>query len=158
MEAEGWVCIQDDDDMTKEGLMMRLYPDDFADIESDPEDPSELDAGLYKIRYEYRGPHDDKNRDFCSEVLDLNLIYRKEDIDTMTTNVANPEFGSYSIWDYKGSYGCRHRWHRLVFFRKRNTKGQFLPNEGLENDKSVGPGETPAAVIPNDEVATTKNE
>jgi hypothetical protein len=90
-------------------------------------------------------------------VLDLNLIYRKEDIDTMTTNMANPEFGLYSIWDYKGSYGCRHRWHRLVFFRKRNPKGQFMPNEGLENDKNVGPSETPESVKPADEVATTKN-
>lgn len=157
LEDDGWVLIQEDENRTVEGIKLRLMPVGFNDISSDPEDPSFLDAGLYKIRYEYRGPKDDKNRDFCSEVLDLNLIYRKEDIDTMTTNMANPEFGSYSIWDYKGSYGCRHRWHRLVFFRKRNNKGQFLPNEGLENDKNVGPNETPAAVIPADTIATTKN-
>jgi len=158
LEKDGWVLIQDESKMTSEGLKLRLMPVGFSDISSNPEDPSFLDKGLYKIRYEYRGPRDDKNRDFCAEVLDLNLIYRKEDIDTMTTNMANPEFGMYSIWDYKGSYGCRHRWHRLVFFRKRNPKGQFLPNEGLENDKNVGPSATPAAVKPADEAATKKNE
>ena len=158
LEEDGWVLIQEDENRTVEGLKLRLMPVGFSDISSDPEDPSYLDAGLYKIRYEYRGPKDDKNRDFCGEVLDLNLIYRKEDIDTLTATTANPEFGIYSIWDYKGSYGCRHRWHRLVFFRKRNNKGQFLPNEGLENDKQVGPSATPEAVKPDDEAATTKNE
>lgn len=158
LEKDGWVLIQDESKMTREGVRLRLMPVGFSDISSDPEDPSYLDKGLYKIRYEYRGPRDDKNRDFCGEVLDLNLIYRKEDIDTMTTNMANPEFGLYSIWDYKGSYGCRHRWHRLVFFRKRNPKGQFLPNDGLENDKNVGPAATPEAVVPDDKEATKVND
>lgn len=158
LEDDGWVLIQEDENRTVEGVKLRLMPVGFSDISSDPEDPSYLDQGLYKIRYEYRGPRDDKNRDFCGEVLDLNLIYRKEDIDTMSSNVANPEFGIYSIWDYKGSYGCRHRWHRLVFFRKRKTNGQFLPNDGLENDKNVGPSATPAAVDPPDTEATTVNE
>jgi hypothetical protein len=160
LEKDGWVVIQEDEKMTPEGVKMRLMPVGFSNISSDPEDPSFLDRGLYKIRYEYRGPRDDKNRDFCGQVLDLNLIYRKEDIDTMSSNQANPEFGLYSIWDYKGSYGCRHRWHRLVFFRKRNPKGQFLPADGLENDKNVGPGETPPAVTSGlgDENATTENK
>jgi hypothetical protein len=157
LEKDGWVIIQEDEKLTREGVKLRLMPVGFSQISSDPEDPSYLDVGLYKIRYEYRGPRDDKNRDFCGEVLDLNLIYRKEDIDTLTTNVANPEFGSYSIWDYKGSYGCRHRWHRLVFFRKRGPRGGFLPNEGLENDKTVGPAATPDVVKPADDIATKKN-
>lgn len=158
LESDGWVLIQEDENRTVEGLKLRLMPVGFSEISSDPESPSYLDQGLYKIRYEYRGPRDDKNRDFCAEVLDLNLIYRKEDIDTMTSEAANPEFGIYSIWDYKGSYGCRHKWHRLVFFRKRNTKGQFLPNEGLENDKQVSPSTTPAAVNPDDADATKVND
>jgi hypothetical protein len=160
LEDDGWILVEDDGKLTKEGIKLKLSPERFNNISSDPEDPSYLDRGLYKIRYEYRGPRDDKNRDFCAEVLDLNLIFRKEDIDTMTSNQANPEFGIYSIWDYKGSYGCRHRWHRLIFFRKRNNKGQFLPNEGLENDKTVGPGQTPAEVVDTleDSNATTVNK
>lgn len=147
LEEDGYVLVQVDDMLTSEGVKLKLKRLQFQ-IESDPEDPSFLDKGLYKIRYEYRGPRDQKNRDFCAQVLDLNLIYRKEDIDTMTSNQANPEFGIYSIWDYKGSYGCRHKWHRLVFFRKRNPRGQFLPSDGLLNDKTVSPGETPAEVLP----------
>ena len=53
----------------------------------------------------------------------------------MSFTQSNPEFGTYSIYKYKGSFGCRHRWKRLIYFRKRNSSGQFLPNEGLENDK-----------------------
>jgi len=29
---------------------------------------------------------------------------------------ANPDFGHYSIFQYKGSYNCRHRWVRQVYF------------------------------------------
>jgi hypothetical protein len=157
LEADGYVLVMVDDMLTAEGVRMRLKRETFSNISSDPEAPSTVDAGLYKIRYEYRGPRDEKNRDFCGAVLDLNLIYRKEDIDTMTANQANPEFGMYSIWDYKGSYGCRHKWHRLVFFRRRE-RGRFLPNEGLENDRLVSPGETPPEVIPDDHNATTVNK
>jgi len=163
LEAEGWVLVQEDEKLTKEGIKLKLkpVPEEFqvstSKLDSEPEEPSVLDTGLYKIRYEYRGPFDKKNRDFCHAVLDLNYIYRFEDINEMSIEGANPEFGEYSIWDFKGSYGCRHRWHRLVFFRKRNSKGQFLPAEGLENDKLVGPAATPAAVIPDDEQATTVN-
>jgi hypothetical protein len=157
LEADGWVLTQVDEDLTEDGLKLKLEPQKFANISSEPEEISNLDVGLYKIRYEYRGPRDEKNRDFCAAVLDLNLIYRKEDIDTMTANGANPEFGNYSIWDYKGSYGCRHKWHRLVFFRKRD-RGRFLPNNGLENDKTIGPGSTPAEIIPDDSNATTINK
>ncbi len=147
LEADGWVLVQVDDTLTAEGIRLRLKKTQFQ-IESEPEDPSFLDKGLYKIRYEYRGPRDERNRDFCAKVLDLKLIYRKEDIDTMTSSQANPEFGIYSIWDYKGSYGCRHKWHRLVFFRKRDTRGRFMPGDGLVNDRTVSPGETPGEVLP----------
>ena len=157
LEKEGWVLMLDDDFLTKEGVMHKLNPVKFA-IASNPEQKSELDRALYKIRYEYRGPRDDKNRDFCASVLDMNLIYRKEDIDGMSDSATNPEFGDYSIWDYKGSYGCRHKWHRLVFFRKRNSQGRFMPNDGLENERTVSVSNTPSAVIPEDTKATTLNK
>jgi hypothetical protein len=162
LEAQGWVLVQVDDMLTAEGIKLKHDPDKFAvstaALESDPEADSSLDVGLYKIRYEYRGPRDERNRDFCAAVLDLKYIYRYEDINDMSSMMANPEFGSYSIWDYKGSYGCRHRWHRLVFFRKRDPRGRFLPDEGLENDRQVGPGDTPPSVIPDDKQATTVND
>lgn len=129
---------------------------EFA-ISSEPNKPSKLDGGLYKIRYQYAGPRDDKNRTFCAQVLSKNLIYRKEDISQMSFRSENKEFGTYSIFFYKGSYNCRHRWQRLVYFRKRTPSGQFLPNEGLKNDKRV-PVSTPEYKKPDDKRATKVNK
>jgi hypothetical protein len=74
---------------------------EFA-ISSEPNKPSKLDGGLYKVRYQYAGPRDDKNRTFCAQVLSKALIYRKEDISKMSFRGENREFGHYSIFFYKG--------------------------------------------------------
>ena len=70
-------------------------------------------GGQWLVRYEYTGPNDDKTRSFCSEVLSLGRLYTEEEI---KNGLSNPEFGNYSIWDYKGSYGCRHKWKRQIYF------------------------------------------
>jgi hypothetical protein len=70
-------------------------------------------SGMWYVRYKYSGPSDDKNRSFCAEILAIDRIYTEEEI---KNGLFNPEFGNYSIWDYKGSYGCRHVWERLIFF------------------------------------------
>lgn len=144
---DGFVLVKDGEDYTAEGLeiIADWFRDKYtqgsskyaSDISSDPEADSDLDYGLYKVRYEYFGPQDEKNRDFCDEVLTLDLIYRVEDINQMSDDEANPAFGSYDIFQYKGSYNCRHKWKRLVFFRKRDNKGRFLPPDGLLNDRIV---------------------
>ena len=173
----GWVLVMEDDEPTEEGKAMNIIElllkmtsngQEFSapgDLNTaDPEEPSSLDRALWKIRYEYAGPRDEKNRDFCARCLDLNLIYRKEDIDEMSAppGANSLEFGTYNIFDYKGSYGCRHRWRRLVFFRKRDSQGRFLPAEGLENDRLLRPGEVAgdinAALEPVDGEATKVND
>lgn len=90
-------------------------------VQSDPDKASRLDVkkgneGEWLVRYKYEGPKDNRNRKFCSELLSLGLLYRKEDIDAMTFRSENKEFGRYSIWKFKGSYGCRHHWRRQIFF------------------------------------------
>lgn len=70
-------------------------------------------SGQWLVRYIYTGPQDERNRSFCSEILSLNRIYTQEEIEN---GLSNPEFGNYSIFDYKGSYGCRHRWKRQIYF------------------------------------------
>lgn len=158
------------DKYTKQGYELVNVPDDIPDdqveaylkskynfaITSNPDEKSKLDTGLFKIRYKYEGPKDDANRTFCHNVLTKDLIYRKEDIDQMSFRSENSQFGTYSIFRYKGSYGCRHKWDRLVFFRKRNTNGQFLPNDGLENEKQVSKS-NPEYRRPNDVMATNVN-
>ena len=86
-------------------------------IESDTEKGSLQDTSNYRVLYKYEGPKDSKNRKFCRQVLDKNLLYRLEDINNMSLEGTNSEFSSYDIFTYKGSYNCRHRWVQK-FFRK----------------------------------------
>lgn len=155
---DGWVLVQEDDQLTDAGRELGLVPikenlpDEFA-IQSDPKAPSALDQGMFKIRYKYIGPRDEKNRDFCADVLDMNLLYRKEDIDMMSFSTTNPEFGTYSIFNYKGSYGCRHNWGRRVFFRT----GAVTGNQTIPETRKIPAVELPAPFAPNDDLAVKKN-
>lgn len=94
-------------------------------IESDPNLPSMMDTDKKLIRYVYKvlpgkgAPIIPTTRDFCREVVNLNLVYRKEDINQMSFRSENEEFGTYSIWKYKGSYGCRHYWDIRVYSKNK---------------------------------------
>lgn len=98
---------------------------DFA-ISAKPGEDSNLDrdkadgTGRWIVRYRYTGPLDGKNRNFCRRVLlyqnRTGKIFRKEDINQMSFRSENSEFGTYSIFNYKGSYGCRHKWTREIYF------------------------------------------
>lgn len=96
-------------------------------------------TGQWLVRYEYSGPQDSKNRSFCAEILALNRIYTEEEI---KNGLSNPEFGNYSIWDYKGSYGCRHIWKRKIYFEdyedgEVRSVGRVPKVERLLNDKDA---------------------
>lgn len=113
LEKLGFMLVAEGDKLTKEGESISYY---FA-ITSSPEESSKFDKGVYAVRYKYVGPRDEKNRTFCAEVLDADLIYRKEDIDMMSFRGENPmSKQNYSIFRYKGSYNCRHMWTRQVYF------------------------------------------
>jgi hypothetical protein len=93
-------------------------------------------SGNYKILYEYKGPKDSKNRDFCRRLLDLNMLFRKEDIQKMSVTGANSaEFGYYDIFTYKGSFGCRHRWTKKYVYQKKDSPG-LLEVAGLLLDQA----------------------
>ena len=104
LEKDGWIIEE-----MEEG-------EEFA-ITSKPDISSLEDYGKFQIRYQYTGPRDSKNRNFCAKMLSKNLIFRKEDINKLTIQGENSEFGIYDIFTYKGSYGCRHYWTRLKMFR-----------------------------------------
>ncbi len=126
--GENWqlVSIEDiaenEDELTAEQILSAL---DFR-IVAKPDEDSRLDrtkadgSGIWKVRYRYDGPQDSRNRNFCGKMLRYQgrtgKVFRKEDIDQMSFRTENGEFGTYSIFKYKGSYGCRHRWKRLIFF------------------------------------------
>lgn len=112
---------ENEDEFTVEDLEKIL---NFA-IKADPNGESSLDVtkgdeGKWLVRYKYDGVRDKKNRNFCRRVLDYQSrtgrVFRREDINQMSFRSENSEFGTYSIFRYKGSYGCRHKWQRLIFF------------------------------------------
>lgn len=103
------------------------------------------DAGLYKLRYAYSQNLSANSRDFCIEMVGMSkagAVFKYEDIQDMSDAGVNGEFApegqsTYDIFRWKGGAYCHHFWKRQIYFRKQE-KGRFLPNKGLDNDKRVG--------------------
>ena len=87
LEADGWIIEE-----MEEG-------EEFA-ITSKPNLSSLEDYGKFQIRYKYTGPRDSKNRNFCARMLSKDLIFRKEDINQLTIQSENSEFGIYNIFEF----------------------------------------------------------
>ena len=142
-DLDTWEVISEDsvnyekDDKQNEMLQLAV-----STGSAKPASKSEQDKGLFKVRYRYAGVKQTNTRPFCSAMLNAKKIYRKEDIIAMDDQVVNAGWGprgadTYSIWLYKGGGNCHHAWNRVVYFRKRNDQGEFLPNKGLTNDKRI---------------------
>lgn len=123
LEAQGWTIEE-------------VGEKDFA-ISSKPDLSSLEDYGKFKIRYSYQGPLDSRNRTFCSKMRKANLIYRKEDINQLTIQGENSEFGIYDIFTYKGSYGCRHYWQVLKMFKNEEGMEVTQTEESISEATSV---------------------
>ena len=79
-----------------------------------------IDGIKFITRYVYAGVTTAKSREFCKKMTAANKIYRKEDIERMSTQVVNEGWGArgantYSIWFYKGGGNCHHRWNKQVY-------------------------------------------
>ena len=79
-----------------------------------------IDGVKFVVRYKYEGQVTDKPREFCTEMVKANKIYRKQDILNMGSQVVNKGWGpkgadTYSIWLYKGGGNCHHRWNKQVY-------------------------------------------
>ena len=62
-------------------------------------------------------------------MMAANKIYRKEDIQAMSSRAVNPGWGpnganTYDIWLYKGGGSCHHKWLRQTF-KIKGTKGSI---------------------------------
>lgn len=82
------------------------------------------DEAQFKLRYEYspRKAGAD-SREFCKKMVSAGKLYRREDIDRMSSSVVNEGWGpnganTYDIFKYKGGGNCHHRWVRKVYMRK----------------------------------------
>jgi len=104
-------------------------PNQFVGIiSSDPNKVSEEDTPYARVRYKYVGPKDQKNRPFCGVMMSKNLIYRREDIQSLTDREVNTDISKYSgiydIFEWRGSYNCRHKWVKLFYKPIDDTKGK----------------------------------
>ena len=74
-----------------------------------------------KVLYEYVGPVDSKIRKFCKRMMDLSgkgILWSKTDLQNIQGS--NPEFPQYyNIYEFKGSYGCRHSWRAVYLYQKK---------------------------------------
>ena len=93
-----------------------------------------IDGIKFVVRYKYVGlTREDNSRDFCTQMILANKIYRKEDILKMGTQAVNEGWGpngsdTYSIWLYKGGGNCHHRWNKQVYAVLSGTALDF-PNQ-----------------------------
>ena len=114
---------------------------------------------FFKVRYEYTG-NKNPQRAFCKAMMKANKLYRKEDIDRMSTQPVNKglgEFGSdiYDIFKHKGGARCNHKWKRVTMmldinedsdeFKKIGTRAAEIKGFKVTNpfEVSVYPNNLP---------------
>ncbi len=82
-----------------------------------------IDGIKFITRYVYAGQDGGESgtvRPFCAQMQKLSKVYRKEDIQLMSSQAVNPGFGpkgtnTYDIFLYKGGANCHHRWNKQVY-------------------------------------------
>lgn len=110
-------------------------------IELAAQDKSEQDTERYKVRYFYtigtrRSPNG-SSRVLCSTLMNAARVYRKEDIEELSSNGGAEAQGKpYSVWLYKGGANCYHRWERRVY-RKKLTKDGKVWGGGTLNGTDI---------------------
>lgn len=127
--------------------------------------PSRQDTKLYITRYRYSG-NKSPEREFCKKMMSANKLYRKEDIEEMSTQNVNPGFGMspepnkpYDIFLWKGGgklsdnfpFGtCKHFWVREMY-RKigsgKNTAAQPSTPADVRKAGEIAPTNNPKAYI-----------
>ena len=132
LESEGWEIVRIER-MTPQ-VIHKMNQHRF----SKPNAESELDKDTFRVRYKYIGPRDSKTREFCEQMLSFNRVYRIEDIDELTDSVANPEFGFYEIFTWRGSFNCRHQWVRLIYKKEGTIINSGSSTRGLEDTEGLG--------------------
>ena len=133
---EDWanICIKE-----KKNLFQQLKDE----IISKPSGFSYLDSKNYKIRYKYavgsKKPSS-STRDFCENMMTLSksgIVYRLEDIDKASRDGVNKQLGHkgkpYDLFKFKGGIYCRHKWNRVLYRLKANTK----PSEDIFDYKKT---------------------
>ena len=166
-EDENWWCefLEDKGEIVdeEEWELIEAEPVNLASVRSyaDPDKPSEMDSGLYKIRYSYSKNLSGNSRKFCRQMVSAarnGFVYRYEDLTAMSadTNDLNPKMGhngaNYSVWLYHGGVNCKHYFERRVYFRKRE-KGRFIKDNGLDSSNPISVAKAIRAGMPLKDIA-----
>ena len=166
-EDENWWCefLEDKGEIVdeEEWELIEAEPVNLASVRSysDPDKPSEMDSGLYKIRYAYSKNLSADSRRFCRQMVSAarnGYVYRYEDLQAMEpdTNTLNPNMGhngnTFSVWLFKGGVNCKHFFERRVYFRKRE-KGRFVKDNGLESSDEISVSKAIRAGMPLKDIA-----
>ena len=167
-EDENWWCefLEDKGEIVdeEEWELIEAEPVNLASVRSysDPDKPSEMDSGLYKVRYAYTKNTSAQSRKFCRQMANAasnGYVYRYEDLQAMEpdTNTLNPGLAqrgstTYSVWLYKGGVNCKHNFERRVYFRKRE-KGRFVADNGLESSDPISVAKAIRAGMPLKDIA-----
>ena len=166
-EDENWWCefLEDKGEIVDEDEweLIEAEPVNLASVRSysDPDKPSEMDSGLYKIRYAYSKNLSADSRRFCRQMVSAarnGFVYRYEDLQAMEpdTNELNPNMGhngnTFSVWLFKGGVNCKHFFERRVYFRKRE-KGRFIADNGLESSDEISVSKAIRAGMPLKDIA-----
>lgn len=166
-EDENWWCefLEDKGEIVdeEEWELIEAEPVNLASVRSyaDPDKPSEMDSGLYKIRYAYSKNLSADSRRFCRQMVSAarnGYVYRYEDLQAMEpdTNELNPNMGhngsTFSVWFFKGGVNCKHFFERRVYFRKRE-KGRFIADNGLESSDEISVSKAIRAGMPLKDIA-----
>ena len=166
-EDEAWWCefLEDKGEIVdeEEWELIEAEPVNLASVRSyaDPDKPSEMDSGLYKIRYSYSKNLSANSRKFCRQMVSAakaGYVYRYEDLQAMEpdTNTLNPNMGhngsTFSVWLWKGGVNCKHHFERRVYFRKRE-KGRFIKDNGLDSSNPISVAKAIRAGMPLKDIA-----
>jgi DNA-binding Lrp family transcriptional regulator len=74
------------------------------------------------IKYSYEGPKDDRNRPFCAKMMQLNRLYSRAEIESISQRLG------YSVFDRRGGFWntggktlphCRHKWVSNIVVKKK---------------------------------------
>jgi hypothetical protein len=166
-EDENWWCefLEDKGEIVdeEEWELIEAEPVNLASVRSyaDPDKPSEMDSGIYKIRYAYSKNLSKDSRKFCRQMVSASkagYVYRYEDLQAMEpdTNTLNPNMGhngsTFSVWLFHGGVNCKHYFERRVYFRKRE-KGRFIADNGLDSSNEISVSKAIRAGMPLKDIA-----
>jgi hypothetical protein len=142
------VDAQDTED-EPDGFDVEGYLNGLMRQELSANQDSVLDTKIWKVRYKYvlgtKKQSKGESRAFCDRLTRLNKLYRKEDIDMMSFNGVNNEFGhngqNYSLFKYKGGVNCYHIWERRIYKKKLKANGEPYDGDALFGTRFVNVNE-----------------